>query len=514
LRVVRASQRYGATQALKDAHLTVMPGEVHALVGENGAGKSTLIRMLAGVESGGTLEATLDGRPLRLREPSDAQRAGLRFVHQELNIVPSLSVAETVNLGLAYPRTPLGTVNWRGLATQAEAALAQLGVDGLNPATPMHRLAAGDAMLVNLARALVARENQAPPGLLVLDEPTAALSDQEATRLFDVILRLKRRGTAVLYVSHRMNEIFDVCSRVTVLRNGETVGVFDTDGTHRATLVRAMTGREGGLASRSQHAHVDRNAARPVVLSMQGVTSRTLAGVDLDLKAGTVTVVTGLPGSGRRELLRVLAGDVPLQAGRVTLEGRELASKHKPHQGPHAAWQAGVAFVPDERLSEGLFPSGSVAANLLLPHLQRVTRAGLVARKLEHAHATTWASRVGVRGTGVKQPVRELSGGNQQKVVLARALAGTPRVLLLGEPTRGVDVGAKEEIYTLVRDAANAGAAVLVATTDLEEAFVLADRMLVMAHGRLVLSANAADVTREAVLTAAFSDRTPEGLAA
>lgn len=514
MRVVRARQRYGATQALKDAHLTVNPGEVHALMGENGAGKSTLIRMLAGVEAGGTLEATLDGRSLRLREPSDAQRAGLRFVHQELNIVPSLSVAETVNLGLAYPRTPLGTVNWRALAKQADAALAQLGVGDVNPSTPMHRLAAGDAMLVNLARALVARENQAPPGLVVLDEPTAALSDQEATRLFDVILKLKRSGTAVLYVSHRMNEIFDVCSRVTVLRNGETVGVFDTDGTSRATLVRAMTGREGGLTARSPQGRAAANASPPVVLSMQGVTSRQLSGVDLDLKAGTVTVVTGLPGSGRRELLRVLAGDVPLQTGRVALEGRELASQARRHQGPHKAWQAGVAFVPDERLSEGLFLGGTVAANLLLPHLQRVTRSGLVARKLEHAQATTWASRVGVRGTGVNQPVRELSGGNQQKVVLARALAGTPRVLLLGEPTRGVDVGAKEEIYALVRDAANAGAAVLVATSDLEEVFVLADRVLVMAHGRLVLDASGADVTREAVLTAAFADRTPEGMAA
>ncbi len=502
LRVVRADHRYGATHALKDAHLTVAAGEVHALVGENGAGKSTLIRLLAGAETADVFSATIDGRPYTPRNPADARRAGLRFVHQELNVAPSLSVAETVHLGLPYPRTPLGTIDWRTLNTRTADTLSKLQLGHINPATVMHRLSAGDAMLVTLARALAAEPDGPAAGLYVFDEPTAALSAREADRLFDAILRLRATGAGILYVSHRMNEIFDLSDRVTVLRNGATVGVFDTSNTDRAALVQAMTGREGGLAGRTPKGRGD--AEQPVVLSVRSLQTRQLNEVDLDVQAGLVTVVVGLPGSGRRALLRAFAGDATLHGGQVHVLGIPMK------QSPHAAWQAGVAFVPDERRGEGLWLSGSVAANMLLPHLGRVTRAGWVRRRHEQREAEAWAARVGVRARGVRQPAWELSGGNQQKVVLARALAGQPQALLLGEPTRGVDVGAKEEIYDLVRNAAQQGTAVLVATSDLEEAFTLADRMVVMAHGRIVLDAAASDLTREAVLTAAFRDAAEE----
>lgn len=507
----RATKRYGTVLALDGAHLSVAAGEVHALVGENGAGKSTLIRLLAGVERADSLEVTVDGRPVTIVDPGSSHRAGLRFVHQELNVVPALSVAETIVLGQPYPRNRFGLVAWKQLRERATAQLARLGIDHVDPRTPMSRLSVGDAMLVTIARAFASGENEGgldgdATGTYVFDEPTAALSRRETDLLHGVIDDLRRSGAGVVYVSHRMDEIFAICDRITVLRDGCTVASTATTDTSRRQLIQAMTGRDDGHRAVGGMEIGDRTDAQ-VVLTARGLRNGTLRGVDLSLQAGTVTVVSGLAGSGRTELLKALIGADPLDAGTVHVGGRPLADAPRRRHDPHAAWQAGVAFLPEERRSEAVWTGGTVAAHLLLPHLRRVTRGGFVRERHETATAHDWASRVGVRSQGVKQRVDELSGGNQQKVILARALAGHPKVLLLDEPTRGVDVGAKEEIYALIARAARDGAAVLAVTSDLEEVFTLADRVLVMAHGRLVLDAQVTEVDREAILTASFGRR-------
>ena len=510
LRVARATKRYGDALALDEAHLSVGPGEVHALVGENGAGKSTLIRLLAGVERADALEVSIDGVDVTLDDPAAAHRAGLRFVHQELNVVPSLSVAETLVLGRPYPRTPVGTIDWRRLHRRAAGQLANLGIDHVDPRRPMGRLGTGDAMLVTLARAFTSGDDAGTPAsLYVLDEPTAALSQREIDLLFRVIGDLVQGGSSVVYVSHRLDEIFDLCHRITVFRDGRTVSTHDTADTTRATLIAAMTGRDAGHAL----ARNDRSAApqtRPA-LRARGLRNDRLRGIDLTLAAGTITVLTGLAGAGRSELLRALLGADRLASGTVHVGDRLLCDAPRTRHDPHGAWRAGVAFVPEERRSEAVWPGGVVTDHLLLPHVDRLARWGWMPRRREVAEARAWADRVGVRSRGVHQRVDELSGGNQQKVILARALAGSPDVLLLDEPTRGVDVGAKDEIYARIAAAAAAGAAVLVASSDLEEVFTLADRVVVMAHGHVVLDAPVGDVDRAAVVTASFTDASTAG---
>ena len=504
LHVRRASKRYGEERALDEAHLEVAAGEIHALVGENGAGKSTLIRLLAGVETPDVFDAALDGEALHPSSPADAHAMGLRFVHQELNVVPALSVAENVFLGRPYPRHALGLIAWRRLHGEARGVLERLGVTHIEPSMPMYELRPGDAMLVALARAFVTSDvHAAPPRVYVFDEPTASLSRRETELLFRVIRELKMQDVSVLYVSHRMDEILELTDRITVLRDGSTVDTFDTATTTRDTLIHAMTGRTW---QPFREPKVADEATADVTLRAEGLRNVHLDDVSLDLVAGEITVLTGLAGSGRSELLRALMGVDPLEAGRVTLDGRTLIDAPRQRLDPHVAWRAGVAYVPEERRSEALWMSGDVRSNVLLPHLQRVTRFGMARRNLERREAAQWTERVDLRSRGLHQVVRELSGGNQQKVVFARALAASPRVLLLDEPTRGVDVGAKNEMYDLIRDAAARGTAILAVTSDLEEVFTLADRVLVLARGRLVLDARAATLDRAAILTASFDE--------
>jgi ribose transport system ATP-binding protein len=487
------SRTYGAARALDRVSLVIRSGEVQALMGENGAGKSTLIRLMAGLEApdGGTMR--LNGQTVSFANAGAAQAAGLRFIHQELQVVPALSVAENMHLSRPYPRWA-GLVHWQALRRAAGAALSRLGLSRIDPDQPMSRLGPGDQMLVRIAATLIGDDGPRP-WLYVMDEPTAALTGTEAERLFDVIGELKAGGAGILYVSHRMAEVMRLSDRITVLRDGRHVSTAPRGQTDQTQLILDMTGRD--LSS----LFPPRTAARrqPDLLTVRDLAAPGLQGISFSLAEGEVLGVTGLSGSGRGALLRALIGDIALTRGEIRLAGESIGAR------PSSAWARGMAYVPRERRGEGLIPLRSVIENVTLPHLAGLSRAfGFQDRARERGVVAEMSTAVRLRSTGPLQPVGELSGGNQQKVIFARAIAGNPRVLLLDEPTRGVDVGAKFDIYRLIRQLCDRGLAVIVASSDLPEIIGLSDRIAVMQSGRMAHLVQNEGLTEAGLLTLCY----------
>jgi ribose transport system ATP-binding protein len=483
--LIGLSKSYGGVAALRDVTLHLAAGRVHALMGENGAGKSTLIKLIAGVVPADQITVLRDGVAVPLLGPADSAKAGFRFIHQELNIVPQLSVAENILLGHDAPRRLGFLVDWRRLQDKARAALSYLGAGHIDVTLQAGELGTGDRMLMRIAAALVAEEGQAEPVLYVLDEPTAALTAAESEKLFDVIARLKARGAAVLYVSHRMDEVMRICDDVTVLRDGAHVLTASVADTPRDEIIQAMTGQAG------QDAVVPR--ATPigtvVACAAEGLATARLKDIDFALHEGETLGVAGLEEAGQSDLLRLILGQGRVKAGRLTVLGGPSP------RSPVQAWARGVAYVPRERRAEGLMLEMAVRSNVLLPHLGRY---GIFASRGDEAARTgDLAAQVRLRFRGTEQPVGHLSGGNQQKVVFARALAGNPRLLLLEEPTRGVDVGARAEIHALIRGLSAKGCAVILASSDLPELLGLSDRVLILRDGRQ------AEVTARGTLTPA-----------
>ncbi|MBE0690825.1 MAG: sugar ABC transporter ATP-binding protein, partial [Anaerolineae bacterium] len=339
-----ADKHYGATPVLIDASLDLLPGEVHALMGENGAGKSTLIKILAGVVTPDNAEISLNGHPTNIHNPQAAFDLGLRFIHQELHVVPQLSVAENLFLSHHYPRRAGFFVDWRRLNNNAQAELAQLGISHIDPRTHIARLSTGDQMLIKIASAFVAGD-RTNPTIYIMDEPTAALTGEEVTRLFGVIQQLKARGCAILYVSHRIEEIFQIADRVTVMRDGRVVGTQAIDETNTETLIRLMTGRELAQAYPARAAPPNDH----IVLAVRDLSNDHVQAISFELRAGETLGLAGLAGSGRTELLRALIGADPLRGGEIRLHGEQLAALT-----PVSAWQHGLAYVPEERRSQGL----------------------------------------------------------------------------------------------------------------------------------------------------------------
>lgn len=463
------SKSYGPVQALRGVGLDLLAGEVHALMGENGAGKSTLIRILSGLERPDGGQMRLDGAPLVLPSPLAAQAAGMRVLHQELQVAPGLTVAENMHLHRPFPRR-FGLVDWRRLNAAARDALARLGLGRIDPRQPMGRLTTGDRMLCRIAATLVGDEQ---PWLLILDEPTAALTPPESARLFRVIAEVKAQGTGILYVSHRIAEVMALSDRITVLRDGAIVSTRQRADASEAHLVEAMTGRPlpDLFPPRSL-----RTLAAPV-LRVRGLVAPPLNGIDLDLAPGEVLGLAGLAGSGRGHLLRALLGAVP-RSGQVLLAGAPLPAN------PQAAWAAGVAYIPRERRAEGLMLHRPIVETATLPHLAALFGRFLRPRA-ERAFLADRGARVRLRAAGPQVPAVALSGGNQQKLLFVRAIGNRPRVLLLDDPTRGVDVGARADLYRLIRDLAAGGTAVLLVSSDLPELIGLSDRIAILQGGRI-----------------------------
>ena len=492
LAVEGIGKRFSGVTALDDVSLEFRSGEVLALMGENGAGKSTLLRVLSGDHGADDGRLLLDGQEITFDTPRAAMAAGVRVIYQEPEIIPHVSVAENVFVGELPSRVRV--FNRRTLNKATHDALVEYGFEGvLNPATLGSRLSPAQRQLVEILRVLTAAT---PPKVIAFDEPTSSLSEHEVEALFRLIGRLRDSGVAVVYVSHRMKEIFQLADRVAVLRDGKLVGVQKAAETDEGSLVRMMIGRD-----LSQLEARDTQEPGEVVLKLDNVTTDDVHNVSLEVRAGEVVCLAGLVGAGRSELARAVVGDVPVRSGRVELSGKPLRARN-----PGVAVKAGIGFAPEERKTDALLMQRSVRDNVSIAVLDRLRRFRVVKRAKERALVAEYISELRVRTPSMEQEVRKLSGGNQQKAVLARWLARRPKLLILDEPTRGVDVGAKAEIYRIIDGLATEGIALLVISSDLPEVLTLADRIVVMRGGRVAGEISRADATEEAVLTLAIPE--------
>lgn len=505
LSLANVSKAYAGVPALSTVSLDVAPGEIHALMGENGAGKSTLIKILAGVVTADTADISIDGRSAIIAAPGDAFTHGLRFIHQELNVVPTLSVAENIFLGRAYPKRLGGLIDWKRLASAAERALARLDISHIDPRMKVGRLGVGDRMLVSISAAFLDGDGSAAK-LYVMDEPTAALTGEESERLFTVLRSIREQGRSVIYVSHRLDEVMHLCDRVTVLRDGRLIATTPITETTQNDLIRMMIGRQVDQA----YPPATAAAGQDVALAVRSLEADELGPVSFELRRSEIVGIAGLAGAGQSDVVRLIAGADRTRGGSV-----RLGKKESRPRSPTASWRQGIAYVPRERRSEGLVLTRPIFENITLPHLARFSRGGaFLARRREEATAQEAGQNVRLKARGTRQLCQELSGGNQQKVVFAKALAGDPSVLLLDEPTRGVDVGAKFDIYALIREGSAKGMTVLVASSDFPELIGMCDRIIVMRDGAMATTLDAKGLTEEALLAHCYGHGSGDSAAA
>jgi ABC-type sugar transport system ATPase subunit len=467
------NKRYGGVQALRDVSIEARSGEVLGIVGENGAGKSTLIKILSGLESPDSGVLMLGGKPVRFHNPRDAQNAGVRVVPQELSFCPDLNVTENLLAGQLPRQRRTIAIDWRSAHQEAASRLAALGIDKIDVRAPLAGLTVVERAFVQIARAIDGHAR-----VLILDEPTAPMSAREVEQTFDVLTSLRQAGVAVVFVSHRLTEVFTLCDRAVALRNGKNAGDFEKDEMTGPKLVTAMTsGRPlDPLASHSASSPT----GAPAVLSAHGVRSTTIEDATVEVRAGEILGVYGSLGSGREQLARALMGLIG-SIDSLTVLGKQIA-----RPSPRQLIKAGVGYVPAERRADGLVLELTVRENLTLAALHTATRRGVLHRASESAIAERWVEELEIAASSVEIPVGQLSGGSQQKVLLARWLASGSRVLVLEEPTRGVDIGAKAEIYEILHRHVEEGGAALIVSSDLEEMANVPHRLLVMRSGRVV----------------------------
>jgi rhamnose transport system ATP-binding protein len=486
-----ATKSFGSVRALEDGSIELFPGEAHALIGENGAGKSTLVKILAGVYQPDSGRLLLDGEQLRLANPADAREAGIAVIYQEPTLFPDLSVGENIFMG----RQPLSSgrrIDGGELRRQVQALMERLGVP-LDPNRPARGLSIADQQIVEIAKALSFEAR-----VIVMDEPTAALSGAEVERLFAVARTLQEHGVAVLFISHRLDEVFALCRRVTVMRDGRHVFSGPLKGLTNGDLVSRMVGRELDALFPKQPTTRGGVALSVRQLTREGV----FFDVSFDVHHGEIVGLAGLVGAGRSEVARAVFGIDRRDAGQVMVEGRELAAAS-----PTAAMAAGMGFVPEDRREQGLIMDLSIARNASLASLGRLKRGLLIRAADEQRLAADWAARLRLKFARFGDPVSVLSGGNQQKVVLAKWLARKPTVLIVDEPTRGIDVGTKAEVHRLLSDLAGQGVAVLMISSELPEILGMADRVLVMHEGRLTAELSRSEATEQTVMLAATGQR-------
>jgi L-arabinose transport system ATP-binding protein len=485
------SKHYAGVLALDHVSLDIRVGEVLALVGENGAGKSTLLKILSGDVQPSSGELQLDGRRIHLSSPATARGVGIRVIAQEPEIIPHVSVAENLYAGALTPKGHIFRIG--ELVERADRDIENLGFRGVIRGDMLgEKLSPAQAQIVEIIRAL-----NTSVRVVAFDEPTSSLSDHEVTALFQLVRRLQDDGVAIIYVSHRLQEIFRVATRVAVLRDGRVVGERLVSDVDEAEVVRMMVGRDlGAMFIR------ERRPVGEVVLSLRHVTTDDVRDVSFDVHAGEVVGLAGLVGAGRTELARAIVGDLPVRSGEVLLDGRRL-HLHSPTD----AVSAGIALAPEERKAQALLMQRSVRDNVSLAVLRRLSRFHVVNRPEERRLVRRFTERLRVRTPSIEREVASLSGGNQQKVVLARWLARRPRVLLLDEPTRGVDVGAKSEIYEIISDLCNEGVAILMISSELPEVIGLADRIVVMHDGRITGQLDRDEANEERLLTLAMGQQ-------
>ena len=503
LRMEGITKRFAGATALDAVDFTLRRGEVHALVGENGAGKSTLVKIMTGAyhRDGGRM--WLEDRPVRFDTPADAQRAGVIAVHQEIHVLGYRTVAENVYLGREPSRW--GLVDWRRMKADTTALLDGLGLD-IDPRATLGELSTAQRQMVAIARGVSLGAK-----VLDLDEPTSSLAEREVAILYDLIRRLRSQGTGIVYISHRFDELYAVCDRVTVLRDGKLVGTHALADLERLDLVCLMLGksREALRAGTTAFAHhltepaeqgpAERGgAAGAPLLRAEALRSGSrLRDVTLDVRRGEILGLAGLLGSGRTETARALFGATPADDGAVYLDGKRLDPRT-----PEQAIRAGVAFLSEDRKAEGIIPELSIRDNLTIAALPTLTRFGIVSRARQREIVERFMRRLGIKATSADQTIRELSGGNQQKVLLARWLCTQPALLILDEPTRGIDVGAKAEIQALVNELAASGLGVLMISSELEELVEGSSRVVVLRDGRDVAELSRSEISPQAIIHA------------
>jgi len=480
---------YGAVRALRGVSFDLRPGEVHAVVGENGAGKSTLIKIVTGAIAPDEGTIDIGGRTLARIDPHAAHLAGIAAVYQQPALFPHLSVAENIALPLERGRS-WRVLDWRGREANARALLARVGSQ-LDPRRTVESLTMPEQQIVEIARALGAEAR-----VVIMDEPTAALGDREVDSLFQALDALTRDGAGVIYISHRLEEIFRAADRITVLRDGESVGTFATPDVTRQDLVRLMVGRPmSDVYPARDHGHGE------TLLELDGVGHREsgVHGVSLVVRRGEIVGLAGLVGSGRTELAEIVFGLRPADAGRIRMGGASA-----PITSPADAIARGIAYVPEDRRRHGVILDMSIAVNASLAHLHGVSRHGLIDRAAEAAAAARFVERLQIKTPSVHAEAGTLSGGNQQKVALARWLATTPSLLILDEPTQGVDVGAKAEIHRFMAELAAAGLAILMISSELPEVLGMSDRIAVMRGGTIAGVLDRAEATQDRILALAL----------
>ncbi|MET7941805.1 sugar ABC transporter ATP-binding protein [Streptomyces sp. NPDC005302] len=493
LSVSGLSKTFPGVKALSQVDFAARAGEVHALIGENGAGKSTLIKVLTGVYQPDEGEVTYDGSPVRFATPLQAQHAGISTIYQEVNLVPLMTVARNLFLG-REPRNRLGLIDFRRMHREADTALRDLGLR-VDVRRPLRELGVGAQQMVALARAV-----SVDARVVVMDEPTSSLEPREVRTLFGVIRMLRERGIAVIYVSHRLDELYEICDAVTVLRDGNVVHTGPIAELDRLRLVALMLGREisdvrqDGL---TKFAGSHDTEAEPILRASELTVRHQLDGVSVSVRPGEVVGLGGLLGSGRSETAKAIAGALPTDSGQVVVAGVRVRTGSTP-----AAIRAGISLLPEDRKAEGIVPGLSVRENIALAALPGLSRFGLVDEARIDRIVDTFIKRLRIKAASPHQKVGELSGGNQQKVLLARWLAMQPKVLLLDEPTRGIDVGAKAEVQKLIDELADDGLGVLLISSDPEELIEGSDRVIVLKDGAVVEELTGDAVTEDRLMRA------------
>ncbi|HJV16521.1 MAG TPA: sugar ABC transporter ATP-binding protein [Bacillales bacterium] len=479
------SKSFSGNKVLDRVDFQLLSGEVHALMGENGAGKSTLIKILTGIYERNEGTVTVKGSEVHFPNPKEAEQAGIAVIHQELNIIPTLTVYENMFLGKELTVGRFGFTKDKEMKLKTKEYLNRLGID-LDPNVEAGKLSVGQQQMIEIARAVAANTE-----VLIMDEPTAALTDREIEALFKVISSLKEQGVAIVYVSHRMEEIFQICDRISVLRDGQFIGVKEVPTTNFDEIVKLMVGRQLGerFPERDTNIGVER-------FKVENLTSKgSFENIHFSVNQGEVIGVAGLMGAGRTEIMQAIFGYRHLDSGKIFIDGKEVTIKT-----PHDAIKTGIAFVTEDRKSQGLILDLSVRENFSITNLDKISAKSLISSQKEVSMVDEMIEKLRVKTSGRELIVKSLSGGNQQKIVIGKWLGMNPKILILDEPTRGVDVGAKKEIYQLINDLTKQGVAIIMVSSELPEILGMSDRILVIHEGKLAGVLDKSDASQEKIM--------------
>ena len=478
---------FGSNQVLKQAGFTLESGEVHALMGENGAGKSTLMKILTGVYTKDAGTVLVDGKEVNYKNPQEAEKAGIVFIYQELNVMFDLTVEENLFMGKEI-HGKFGICDKKAMQKKAQEALNTLGVN-ISPKTVMSELSVGQQQMVEICKALMADAK-----VIIMDEPTAALTQSETVALFKVIESLRKKGVSMVYISHRMEEIFELCDRITVLRDGSYIGVKNIPETNMNEIVKMMIGREIGERYPSRDVKIGKE-----VLKVKGLTRKgTFHDVSFSVRAGEVLGVSGLMGAGRTEIMQAIFGNLSYESGTIEIDGKEVKISN-----PRQAMEHGIGFITEDRKTEGLMLDKSIRENISLCNLERISKSSVISKEAEKDMVAEAIKDLHIKCFGPFHECNNLSGGNQQKVVLAKWILTNPKILILDEPTRGVDIGAKKEIYNIINKLAAQGVAIIMVSSELPEVLGMSDNIMVVREGEVRGIISYEEANQERVMTLA-----------